>query len=115
MYLTLSLQKAQNFFFCFFCQPFSSFSLRGFLCGLAIPRGLLLWAARRGWSARPDRDRVGPVAAGTGLPLVLRGGPLQAGGHLLGLVLDRRALVALRRLPRVGPEPPDDHHAHPLG
>src|SRR6266566_2116703 len=101
-----SLQKMQNFFFCFFCQPFSSFSFR-FLGALAIQRRLPLWGTDRGG------NRAGPVAlAGpTSLPFDLRGGPLQAGPDLLGLDLDLGALVALRRLPRVGAEPADHHDA----
>src|SRR5712692_8608884 len=101
----------QNFFFCFFCQPFSSFSLRLPRCSLlGIQRCLLLWPSG------PDGHVAGPVALTWGPPLLLDlgAGPLQAGPDLLGLDLDLRALVTLRRLPRVRPEAADHDHARAL-
>src|SRR6266571_127187 len=107
----LSLQKRQYFFLTFFCQPFSSFSLRGLRFSLAIQWRLLLSCP-----ANPDGDIAAPVGL-TGRPallLDLRAGPLQARPDLLGLDLDLGALVALRRLPGVGPEAADDHYARAL-
>src|SRR5919201_435430 len=92
-----SLQKMQTFFFCFFCQPLSSFS---FLAGRrrevlgGIERRLL---ARRGGA---DGGRRGPLAAARApLTLDLGGRPPQARTDLVGLDLHHGALLALLRLP----------------
>src|SRR6266511_2796754 len=55
----------QNFFLCFFCQPFSSFSLRGLRRSLAIQRRLLLRPAD------PNRDVARPVGLAGSSSLLL--------------------------------------------
>src|SRR5215211_8116136 len=92
-----SLQKMQTLRFCFFCQPFSSFSFlglrpRALACG--IQRCLLVPVGSS------DGDRRGPIAATrAALALDLRRRPTQARPDLVGLDLHHGALVALLRLP----------------
>src|SRR5437879_4916163 len=100
----------QIFFFCFF-QGFSSFSLLGLRRSLAIQWRLLLWTAHTDRHVRVPVRLPGAAA----LAFDLRGGPLQAGPYLLGLDLDLRALLSLRRLPRVRAEPANYDHARALG
>src|SRR5688572_12576723 len=108
MYATFSLQKMQNFLFCFFCQPLSSFSLR-FLVTFGISdRRLLLRPSRADGNALVPVGLSGPSSS---LLLDLGRGPLQAWADLLGFDLDLRPLLALRGLPRVGPEAAN--HDHP--
>src|SRR5438477_11382801 len=90
----------QIFFFCFF-QGFSSFSLLGLRRSLAIQWRLLLWTAHTDRHVRVPVRLPGAAA----LAFDLRGGPRQAGPYLLGLDLDPRALLLLRRLPRVPAQP----------
>src|SRR5919108_2830218 len=100
-----SLQNTQNFFFCFFCQPLSSFSFR-FLTTFGISDRCLLLRA-----ADPNRHVLGPVALPRAPSLLLRlgGGPLQTGTDLLRLDLDLRTLLTLGGLPAVGAKPADHH------
>src|SRR5438046_7500677 len=98
MTVDFSLQKRQTFLRCFFCQPFSSFSLFGLRSlDLGIQRRLLLR------SAHSDGDVPSPVASSRApsLLLDLRRSPLQAGTDLLGLDLHLGPPLPFMRLPRV--------------